>query len=95
MELESEDVDEPVEFEIMDWLDLHTFRPGEVRELVDDYLNLAHEKGYKEIRIIHGKGIGVQRNIVESVLRRSPHVRGFHQAPQERGGWGATIVELK
>ncbi len=80
---------------IEDSLDLHTFRPGEVRELLDDYLGLASEKGFSEVRIIHGKGTGELKRRVESILARHPLVASIRQAEGSRGGWGATVVILK
>lgn len=82
------------EFEITDVLDLHSFPPKEVGELVRDYLDLAYEKGYRQVRIIHGKGIGVQREMVRKILERDPRVIRFGDPPGEAGGWGATFVEM-
>ena len=83
-----------VEVPITDTLDLHTFLPREVADVVRDYLDAAWEKGLRELRIIHGRGIGVQREIVRKVLERDPRVRGVRDAPPEAGGWGATLVTL-
>jgi dsDNA-specific endonuclease/ATPase MutS2 len=77
-----------------DSLDLHAFRPDEVADLVTEYLHLASEAGFDEVRIIHGRGRGVQRETVRRLLARSPLVRGFGDAPPERGGWGSTVVHL-
>ena len=85
---------DPVEFEITDELDLHTFRPSEVGDLVPDYIELALEKGYKRVRIIHGKGIGTLRTTVHRILERDPRVVRFEQAGGTEGGWGATIAWL-
>ena len=85
---------DPVEFEITDELDLHTFRPSEVGDLVPDYIGLALEKGYKRVRIIHGKGIGTLRTTVHRILERDPRVVRFEQAGGTEGGWGATIAWL-
>ncbi len=87
--------DEPVEFPIEDSIDLHTFRPGEVKDLLHDYLEAASEKGFAEVRIIHGKGIGVLAEIVRSVLRKHPLVESFRQADALGGSWGATIAVLR
>jgi dsDNA-specific endonuclease/ATPase MutS2 len=76
-------------------LDLHPFRPREVRSVVESYLTEAVAAGFEEVRLIHGRGIGVQREIVRSVLSRHPQVAGFADAPPERGGWGATVVRLR
>src|SRR4030095_6471165 len=70
-----------VELRRADVLDLHSFRPAEVADVVRDYLDAAWEKGLRELRIIHGRGIGVQREIVRKVLKRDPRVRAFHDAP--------------
>ncbi|MEM1223410.1 MAG: Smr/MutS family protein [Verrucomicrobiota bacterium] len=89
----SDDPD-PIEFEINGELDLHTFRPSEVGELVPDYIELCLEKGIKRVRIIHGKGIGTLRETVHALLKRNPKVREYHLADQSEGGWGATICYL-
>jgi len=86
---------EPFVVPIEDSLDLHTFRPGEVRELLDDYLELASEKGFSEVRIIHGKGTGQLKRRVQSILAGHPLVASMRQAEGSRGGWGATVVILK
>lgn len=86
---------EPVELEITDVLDLHSFPPREVAELVADWLELALEKGYRRVRIIHGRGVGVQRRMVRSLLERHPRVTGFGDMPAAEGGWGATWVDLR
>ena len=85
---------EPVEIEITDVFDLHTIPPRDVKPVVEEYLREAHRKGFSVVRIIHGKGIGVQREIVRSVLTRTPFVETWTDAPSEAGGWGATIVRL-
>ncbi|OPY72009.1 MAG: recombination and DNA strand exchange inhibitor protein [Syntrophorhabdus sp. PtaU1.Bin058] len=82
---------EPVEIPIDGVLDLHTFQPREVRELVTDYLALCREKGIFEVRIIHGKGTGQLRRTVHSILSKNPTVQSFGSA----GDWGATTVQLK
>jgi len=86
---------EPVEIEITDVFDLHTIPPRDVKRVVEEYLQLAHEKGFKCVRIIHGKGIGVQREMVRSILERTPFVSDWTDAPPEAGGLGATIVRLR
>jgi dsDNA-specific endonuclease/ATPase MutS2 len=88
-------IDEPVPLPIEDSLDLHTFAPGEVAAVIADYLEEAHRRGFTEVRLIHGRGIGVQRAIVRAVLGRHPRVASFADAPPERGGWGATVVRLR
>jgi len=85
----------PHEFPIDGRLDLHTFRPGEVKELVEDYLVACRERGILQVRIIHGKGIGTLREMVHATLKRMPMVDSFRLAGDEAGGWGATIVILK
>lgn len=80
---------------IEDWIDLHTFLPKEIPSLLEDYLEECHKKGFQQIRIIHGKGKGVQRAIVHSFLEKSLLVDSYRIAPDEQGGWGATLVRLK
>ena len=87
--------DEPVRIPIEDALDLHTFAPRDVAAVVRDYLEAARAAGFAEVRLIHGRGIGVQREIVRAVLARHPRVAAFAYAPPERGGWGATLVRLR
>ena len=87
--------DDPIEFEINGELDLHTFRPQEVGELVPDYIGLCLEKGITRIRIIHGKGIGTLRETVHALLRKDDRVSDFNLAGQSEGAWGATIAFLK
>ena len=76
-------------------LDLHTFRPEDIAELVRDYLNACRERNILQVRIIHGKGIGTLRETVHAVLARIPSVETFHLADETGGGWGATIVYLR
>ena len=80
---------------IEDALDLHTFRARDVRSVVEAYLEAAIEAGHDEVRLIHGRGIGVQREIVRSLLSRHPLVADYADAPSDRGGWGATVVRLR
>jgi DNA-nicking Smr family endonuclease len=87
--------DEPVALPIEDSLDLHTFAPRDVASVVEEYLTEAAARGFRDVRLIHGRGIGVQREIVRAVLSRSPLVASFADAPPERGGWGATVVTLR
>ena len=86
---------EPVEIPITDVLDLHPFAPRDVTAAVEAYLEEAHRKGLIALRIIHGRGIGVQREAVRKVLARTSWVRNYSDAPAEAGGWGATVVTLK
>jgi dsDNA-specific endonuclease/ATPase MutS2 len=85
---------DPVRIEIEDVLDLHPFRPSETASVVAEYLEAAAAKGFREVRLIHGRGIGVQRSIVRKTLERSPFVASFEDATPERGGWGATVARL-
>ncbi len=87
--------DPPHPIPIEDALDLHTFAPRDVASVVTEYLEAAAARGFREVRLIHGRGIGTQRRIVRSVLARHPRVMDFADAPAERGGWGATVVRLK
>jgi len=87
--------DEPVELEITDSIDLHAFRPKDVRSVLIAYLDEARAKGFRFVRIIHGKGIGVQRETVRKVLAGSDHIKGFKSGDEFSGGWGATIAEFK
>jgi dsDNA-specific endonuclease/ATPase MutS2 len=84
--------DEPVVLEITDTIDLHSIPPKQVKEIVEEYLLQAHARGFAVVRIIHGKGIGVQREAVRSILSRMDFVVSFYDAP---GNLGATIAELK
>jgi len=98
MEDDPKPLEDPVEdavvLPIEDWIDLHAFAPSEVAAVVEEYLYECHRRGWREVRIVHGRGIGVQREVVRSVLRRTPFVLGFADAPPEAGGWGATLVRL-
>lgn len=78
-----------------DSIDLHTFSPRDVVSVVEEYLEAAASEGYREVRLIHGKGTGVQREAVRSVLSRHPLVASYADAPPEAGGWGATRVILR
>ncbi len=85
----------PVELPITDVLDLHSFPPREVKDVVRTWLDAAYEKGFRQVRIIHGRGIGVQRQTVRTLLARDPRVVEMGDAPAEAGGWGATWVTLR
>ena len=85
---------EPVQLEITDVIDLHTIPPKQVKAVVEEYLYQAQARGFRYVRIIHGKGQGVQRELVRKLLERTPQVISFYDAPPEAGGWGATIVEF-
>jgi dsDNA-specific endonuclease/ATPase MutS2 len=86
---------EPIRIPITDVFDLHSIPPRDVKAVVEEYLREAHRLGFKALRIIHGRGIGVQREMVRSVLARTGFVADFRDAPAEAGGWGATIVTLR
>ena len=85
---------EPVTLEITDVIDLHTIHPKDVKRVVEEYLEQVHQAGFDSVRIIHGKGIGVQREIVRTVLARTSFVESWTDAPPDAGGLGATIVRL-
>lgn len=86
---------EPVRMPITDILDLHTFTPKEVPDLLNEYFTACIETGIFSIRIVHGKGKGILKNRVHGLLSRNPMVASFKNAPPDAGGWGATLVELK
>jgi DNA-nicking Smr family endonuclease len=86
---------DPVPLPITGELDLHTFRPRDVKDLVPDYLAECRQRGIREVRIVHGKGIGNLRRTVHALLQRDPNVKSFWQAHDTMGGWGATMVELR
>lgn len=86
---------ETVELEITDSLDLHAFHPKDVKAVTEAYLEEARRKGFRIVRLIHGKGIGVQREIVRSVLAETAFVKSFKSGDEMSGGWGATIAELE
>jgi len=90
-----DEVPDDVTLPIEDAIDLHAFAPRDVKDVVASYLEAAHESGFREVRLIHGRGIGFQRDAVRELLARHPRVASFGDAPPGRGGWGATIVHLK
>jgi dsDNA-specific endonuclease/ATPase MutS2 len=98
---DNEDIDlfnpfpEPIELEITDSIDLHSFAPRDVKSVVENYLAEARKKGFSIVRIIHGKGIGVQREIVRKVLAKTDFVESFKTGDEFSGSWGATIVKFK
>lgn len=93
--IEQEDpFDEPVRLEITDLIDLHSIPPKQVKAVVEEYLIEARQRGFRFVRIIHGKGIGVQREIVRQILGRTPFVIEYKDAPPQAGGLGATVAEL-
>ena len=86
---------EPIRIPIEDVLDLHTFRPQDIADLLEDYFDECNKAGIQSVRVIHGKGKGIQKRQVHRILQKSPRVKSFKDAPPEAGGWGATLVELK
>ena len=88
-------MDEPVQMPIDGVLDLHTFKPRDVKELVPEYLLECQKLGILRVRIIHGKGVGNLRRTVHSLLEKNPNVDSFNLANEHFGGWGATIVHLR
>jgi dsDNA-specific endonuclease/ATPase MutS2 len=89
-----DDRDEPIEIPITDTLDLHPFRPREIRDVAREYLIEAHTLGLTQVRLIHGRGIGVQRENIRALLRSLDFVADFHDADPSGGGWGSTVVLL-
>jgi len=85
----------PVELPITDVFDLHSVPAKDVKGAVEEYLAEAHRLGYRTLRIIHGRGIGVQREMVRQILARTAFVASYGDAPAEAGGWGATLVTLR
>jgi dsDNA-specific endonuclease/ATPase MutS2 len=94
MDYEQDD-NEPIRIPIEDVLDLHTVSPRDIKPVVEEYLSEVHRLGFSAVRIIHGRGIGVQRETVRKILERTPFVESFSDAPLEAGGWGATIITLR
>jgi DNA-nicking Smr family endonuclease len=86
---------EPIRIPIEDVLDLHSFRPQDVADLLADYFAECLKAGIFSVRVIHGKGKGIQKRRVHRILQKNPRVKSFKDAPPEAGGWGATLVELK
>jgi dsDNA-specific endonuclease/ATPase MutS2 len=85
---------EPIILPVEDSLDLHAFSPRDIPSAVEAYLEEAYARGFADVRLIHGRGIGVQRERVRSILARTPFVAGFEDAPPDGGGWGATVVHF-
>ena len=86
---------EPIQIPIEDVLDLHTFRPRDVADLLETYFDECIKVGIFSVRVIHGKGKGIQKKQVRRILQKIPRVKSFTDAPPEAGGWGATLVELR
>lgn len=86
---------EPLKLAIEDVLDLHTFHPKDIPNLLEDYFSECMQAGIFSVRIIHGKGKGIQKRRVQKLLKENSLVVSFKDAPPEAGGWGATLVELK
>ena len=87
--------DAPVVLPVEDSIDLHPFQPKDIPSVVEEYLEQSKQAGFHQVRLIHGKGRGVQRRVVQALLESHPAVDSFHDAPLEAGSWGATIVILK
>lgn len=85
---------EPIRLEITDVFDLHTIAPRDVERVVHEYLSEARRAGFRSVRIIHGKGQGVQRRLVHNILARTSFVRDWTDAPPHSGGWGATVAHF-
>ena len=94
-EFDGADSEDTVYIPVTDVLDLHTIAPRDVHGAIEEYLAEAHRLGYTALRIIHGRGIGVQRETVRTILARTPFVESYGDAPLEAGGWGATLVTLR
>jgi dsDNA-specific endonuclease/ATPase MutS2 len=87
--------DDPVVIPLEDHLDLHPFQPKEIASVVEEYLEECRRAGFREVRLIHGKGKGVQRRVIRALLEKHSNVESFYDAPLEAGSWGATVVQLK
>ena len=85
----------PIQIPIEDVLDLHTFRPKDIADLLENYFDECIKAGIFSVRVIHGKGKGIQKRQVHRILQKNPRVKSFKDAPPEAGGWGATVVDLK
>lgn len=87
--------EEPVEMPIDGTLDLHTFHPRDIKELLPDYFTVCRERGIYRVRVVHGKGTGTLRETVHAQLRKMPEIAGFRLGDETSGSWGATWVDLK
>ena len=92
---DDEDPPAEIEVEITDSIDLHTFAPRDIATVVEAYLEAARDKGLREVRLIHGKGTGFQRDRVQRILAATDFVEEFFDAPPGRGFWGATVARLR
>ena len=90
-----DDENGPVEYPLDGTLDLHQFSPRETKEIVGEYISACFAKKIYHLRIVHGKGKGVQRDIIKSLLEKHPAVERFYHEGGAGGGWGATVVDLK
>ncbi len=95
MPVDPEGPEEPIVLPIEEAIDLHGFAPRDIPSVVESYLEAAREKGYRDVRLIHGRGKGVQRARVHKLLAEHPQVEEFHESTPDRGGWGATLVRLR
>ncbi len=95
MDQDFPDDSDPLRIPITDVFDLHSVSPRDVKAIVEEYLLEARKRGFKAVRIIHGRGIGVRREMVRAILARNGFVADYRDAPAEAGGWGATIVTLR
>ena len=86
---------EPIQIPIEDVLDLHTFRPQDIADLLENYFDECIKASIFSVRVIHGKGKGIQKRQVHRILQNNPTVINFEDAPPEAGGWGDNLVELK
>ncbi len=93
--MSADDPYEPVRIPITDILDLHTVAPRDAKYVVEAWLEEVKTRGFRALRIVHGRGIGAQREMVRTLLARDPDVVSYGDAPLEAGGWGATVVSLK
>ena len=84
----------PIVMPIEDVLDLHTFNPQDVPDLLEEYIRACKSNGIRSVRIIHGKGSGAMKSRVQAILKKNPSVAAFRDAPPQAGGWGATIADL-
>ncbi len=95
LDIMTDDANRPHEYPIDGTIDLHQFRPSDTKEIVLEYIRVCQERGFTELRIVHGKGRGVKRDIVRSLLENHPDVLAFRHEGGSGGSWGATVVDLK